>query len=137
MSQERADYFHERAATSSFEARGRAMNLSAAGIAGLFLLITSDDFSASETQKALIVLSACFLALSIGSGVFNSYADAQWAYYRATLLDPALTATSNTLERKWHRLKVLSEVFTQMALVAGVLLAAIILIMRVADLPIS
>jgi hypothetical protein len=52
------------------------MNLSAAGIAGLFALITGEDFMANSFQKNLIVFSGCFLAFSIGFGVFNSYADA-------------------------------------------------------------
>ncbi|MEE4190266.1 MAG: hypothetical protein V2I66_01735 [Halieaceae bacterium] len=98
------NYYHDRAAKSSFEARGRAMNHSAAGIAGLFVLVTSDGFAADDLEKMLIILAGCFLALSVGAGVFNSYADAQWSYYRAVLLDETRFNSSKELENKWHRL---------------------------------
>ena len=135
MSEESPSYYHDRAAKSSFEARGRAMNLSAAGIAGLFVLITSDGFTASGFQKTLIILSGCFLAASVGSGVFNSYADAQWSYYRAILVDKTRTDGSRKLERRWHGLKGFSERMTQFALVIGVALAAILLVLKVDALP--
>ncbi len=137
MSEETPKYYHERAAKSSIEARGRAMNLSTAGIAGLFLLITSEGFAANDFQKWLIILSGCFFAISVGSGVFNSYADAQWSYYRAVLVDPERKDGSNTLERKWHKLKGISEKATQVALVIGVILAATLLVIKVYSLPMS
>jgi hypothetical protein len=134
MSEESPSYYHDRASKSSYEARGRAMSLSAAGIAGLFALITGEGFMASGFQKNLIVFSGCFLAISIGFGVFNSYADAQWSYYRAVLVDLTRTDGSKELERKWHKLKSISELMTQIGFVIGVLLAALLLVLKVYEL---
>jgi len=54
--------FHDRAAKSSSEARGRAMTLSAGGIAGLFALLARDGFTADTVEKCLLVFSICLLA---------------------------------------------------------------------------
>jgi len=129
--------FHERAAKSSFEARGRAMTLSAAGIAGLFALLTKDGFTASTLDKALLILSGLFLAGSIGAGVFNAYADAQWSYYRGVLADFVDKRTPRAEERRWHAYKGRSELVTQLSFVFGVVAAAALLLRLVLDLPSS
>jgi len=127
--------FHARAAKSSIEARGRAMNLSAAGIAGLFALFTSDGFTADTLDKILIITSGCALASAIGFGVFNSYSDAQWSYYRAQLASGKSETEFRKFERRWHWHKRISELGTQFAFVLGVIAAAALLVRLVAALP--
>ena len=129
--------FHDRAAKSSSEARGRAMALSAGGIAGLFALLISNGFTADAIDKTLLVLSGCLLASAIGFGVFNSFSDAQWSYYRATLAAGNNDSESRIQERRWHRHKQSSEFGTQLAFVFGVLAAAVLLVRIVLGLPAS
>jgi hypothetical protein len=76
----------------------------------------------------------CFLAISIGFGVFNSYADVQWSYYRAVLVDLTQADGSQKLERKWHKLTSISELMPQMGFVIGVLFAALLLVLKVYEL---
>jgi len=127
--------FHDRAAKSSSEARGRAMTLSAGGIAGLFALLTRDGFTADTVEKCLLIFSICLLASAIGFGVFNSYSDAQWSYYRAQLVAGKGAERFRKPERQWHLNKRISELGTQSAFVLGVLAAAILLARIVVALP--
>jgi hypothetical protein len=90
---------------------------------------------ADTAFEADTVRAGILLAGSIGSGVLNSFSDAQWSYYRALLVSGDDEEQSRLQERRWHRCKRYSELGTQIAFVGGVLFAAILLIRMVLDLP--
>lgn len=123
-----AKVFFERATRSSLEARGRAMAFSAGGIAELFALLTSEGFSADSNQKWLLILSGVMLALSIAFGVLNSFADVQWSYLKATLMNSSSDTQTKAKEKFWHRCKRFSEYLTQAHFVVGIILASILLV---------
>jgi hypothetical protein len=132
-----SDYFHERAKQSSFQARGRAMNLSAAGLAGLFALLTTEGYEPNPIDRYLLLVSGILWAGCIGAGIMNSWSDAQWSYYRADRIykesrtntegsPEDSVQTTRTPEDWWHNWKERSERGTQILFAAGVGVAAVL-----------
>ena len=111
--------FHARAASSSAAAMTRAMNLSAAGIAGLFALVTAQGFAPEVADRALVTLAGVSFALAIAAGIWNAYSDAQWSFYRAI---------GHREMDKWHARKGRSERETLALFAVGAFLAALLLV---------
>ena len=133
---------HDRAAESAKETRQAVLTLSSGALAVFFLALTTTkdvEPPLMPFQRWVILLSLSCMALAIVSSLWCAYADAQWSYFWARVIENRDEDTEQRpafirLQNSYHTHKRVSETVLRWAFAIGVTLAAVYLFSRIYSL---
>ena len=134
---------HDRAAESAKETRQAILTLSSGALAVFFLALTTNkavEPALKPFERWVILLSLTCMAVAVVSSLWCAYADAQWSYWWARVIE---NRAEDAERRKfiegrqdsYHVHKRVSESVLRWAFAIGVTLAAVYLFSRIYSLP--
>jgi hypothetical protein len=128
---------HDRAGEAAKETREAMIKLTTASV-GVLAFISTRDISPplDINDKFFLLASICFVVGSLGSAVWFGFADAQWAYWWAVLLDPEHPKHPTAMKSRdwWHTQKSRSEKAMLALFVVAAIFMGLFLISRVLKL---
>lgn len=130
---------HDRAADSAKETRQAILGLASGALAVFFLALTSNkevEPPLSGTERVTVFISLASMSVAVLGALWSAYADAQWSYLWARLIeerpeDAPVQQEIAVKRDQFHRRKRFGERVVIWAFALGVLLAAVYLGLRI------
>ena len=124
----------DRATESGKETRQAILTMSSASLAVFFFALTTKiDPELTVAQQWTVLLALLAMAFAVFAGLWSAWSDAHWSYAWAREIEDREQDAALWKGKKnaWHERKRWGEAYSLFFFAAGVLLAAVYVVLRV------